>query len=364
MNKFEIEGMKDLWEDFTSSIIKREVNLSKAKIYQVKEVISTDKNVVVKLLMTDVDTMSQKKVKMNMTADPDIIRLMKYSGCLYRIGNEFYIPNENVKRRCIYDYFEKPYKGINLTGLNAGSRPSMNVNCLSDNANTLNLAYAFKRSCKMLFLGVPLTSKLTLLTGMKSAKTRYGTTGISIAEALHEKYNVQDFWTTYIGKEKESFDFKFYCKVNDIKSVDGTDLYVSVCDNVMGRKSIQVDILADIDGRKYIVKNVEVEHRSLKSSYDIADTIYDVLDVVSRKYVKKNISAEEIEEATMQHIPKRERSVFETKMKDAKNPIATAYDIMHADIFNLSRKSYKTMEYDAGKRKYELALGAALLSEN
>lgn len=355
MRKVDIDGLKDLWEDFSHSVIERKVNLSDAVIYQVKKIYKNDSKIIMEGVKTDVKTLTQKSIKAELNKNK-VIKLLRYSGCFYKVGNCYYVPNENVKRRCIYDYFEKPFKKKSVC-------MDMSVNSFTPEANALNLAAAFKKNNKIVFLGTPLSKNYVNLTGMKSVKTTNGITGLDIAMALHRKYKVSEFLTSYFEKEEGDFNFKFYCRLNDMTSADGTPLYVCVCDNIMGRKSIQVDIAADIEGRKYVLKNMDVEHRTTKTSQDIAEKIYAMMNMSAKEEIDKNLSPEEIKKASVKYIPKRERQTFEAALDASDMPILTAYDIIASDIFN-RKKDYKTMDYDAGRRKYELALGASIVVKN
>ena len=79
------------------------------------------------------------------------------------------------------------------------------------------------------------------------------------------------------------------------------------------------------------------------------------------KCVKKDISAEEIKKASLKYVPKRYQKEFEFALDNANEPIVAAYDIIGSGIFSVKDKGRKTVDYDAGQRKYELALGSAML---
>lgn len=349
MKKISIDELNDFWEDFSSSVITKEVNLSDALIFQVKKINSKNAKTVVDLLCTSVRSLSQEVVHAEVKSHK-ILQLIKYSGCFYKVGGCYYIPNENVKRRCIYDYFSKVSKNAS----------DINVNSFAPDINSVNLASAFKRNNRIVFLGTALSKNYVLLTGMKSKASNKRNTidGLKIAKAL----DVSEFWTEYHEKKANDFTFKFYCKVNDVEtSKDGTPLLVCICDNIMGRKSIRVDIVAELNGRMYILNHVDVEHRTLKSSNEIASTIIDMLKSASMKCVKKDISAEEIKKASLKYVPKRYQKEFEFALDNANEPIVAAYDIIGSGIFSVKDKGRKTVDYDAGQRKYELALGSAML---
>lgn len=70
-------------------------------------------------------------------------------------------------------------------------------------------------------------------------------------------------------------------------------------------------------------------------------------------------SPEDVEKVCLKYIPQKARTEFTKEIRrEGVNAVEAAYDMISSGlIFNLKGKVHKTKEYDAGKRKAEIALG-------
>lgn len=349
MKKFDFYGLKDLWNDFTSAISEEKVNLSKAKICQVEDIIESgeDRDTAI-LLVTDVATMKQFKAKLAVSAR--ISSELERVGCFYEINKRRYLPSDDVKSRCMYDYF-------NITS-------SMAVNGLSEKEYSVLLASRFRNVGSIIFVSRRPIRGFSKLIGMKSVSGANQIRSIDIAAGLHDVYGDKiEFYSEYTEQKTRitCLDFDFLCRIEDSCTADGTPLYISLYDNASGRKSIRVNIVVDIEGRHYILNCTEINHRIIKTKEVIAEQISQMLD--DYRDIKLNISAstQEIEEACIQYVPKKARQKFIGYITGSMlKPVEAAYDIMETDIFNMKLKVHKTQDYDGGRRKYEIALGSIL----
>ena len=97
-------------------------------------------------------------------------------------------------------------------------------------------------------------------------------------------------------------------------------------DNITGRKALRIDIRAEINNRKYILKSLDIRHRTVKSAKEIANMIESEIKEYENASLNKDVSIDEIEDVCIRHIPKKSQKKFKDAMfKNAS--IETAYDI-------------------------------------
>ena len=104
MRNFNMNAIKDFWEDYVNSFVDTKVNLRNAKICRIDRM--RGENLII--LATEVDTGLQYEQKMSVLP-AKLTKGLERIGCFYEIDNCRYIPTVDVKGRVINDYC-KPLK--------------------------------------------------------------------------------------------------------------------------------------------------------------------------------------------------------------------------------------------------------------
>ena len=203
------------------------------------------------------------------------------------------------------------------------------------------------------------TYKYTSLVGIKSANKQTQIYAIDIMDALCKKAEKTKAFSGYIDQQKaNNVNFTFTC------NIDNSSLALKVSDSITGRKSIQIDIISKINGRTYTLESIEINHRNTKSAECIADTLFQKVSRYLQNPANTEASPEDVEKVCLKYIPQKARTEFTKEIRrEGVNAVEAAYDMISSGlIFNLKGKVHKTKEYDAGKRKAEIALGQMMAS--
>lgn len=109
----------------------------------------------------------------------------------------------------------------------------------------------------------------------------------------------------------------------------------------------------------HTLESIEINHRNTKSAECIADTLFQKVSRYLQNPVNTEASPEDVEKVCLKYIPQKARTEFTKEIRrEGVNAVEAAYDMISSGlIFNLKGKVHKTKEYDAGKRKAEIALG-------
>lgn len=350
MRQINYDGLCDLWDDFSSAITEEKVNLTKASVYQVDSITSYKEDprfMVARVNYINSDGMEgAKKILVSSKISAELERI----GCFYEIDKVKYIPADDVRCRCLYDYF--------------GITSDMAVTGLSEKEAARLLIKKFRSVGKIYFIARRKEKGFRYLVGMKSAcGDRSKLTIMDVAKSIIEKCpNKVLFYSDYMNQRRRpGLDFQFMCNIDESKTKDGTPIYISVCDNASGRKSMKIAIVADINDRLFILDSKEINHRILCTGQSLADEAIKMLNVCKNMTLNIKASADMVKKTCIQYIPKKSREKFsEFILKANITPIEAAYDAMSTDIFNPKSKVHKTQDYDGGKAKYEIALGSVL----
>lgn len=350
MRNFNMNAIKDFWEDYVNSFVDTKVNLRNAKICRIDRMIG--ENLII--LATDVDTGLQYEQKMHVLP-AKLTKRLERIGCFYEIDNYRYIPTVDVKGRVINDYC-KPLKSEDDT------KSTIVLSRFSEDEDVARLARRMKNARNLTFVSRRpfevmdsyVTYKYTSLVGIKSANKQTQIYAIDIMDAFCKKAEKTKAFSGYIDQQKaNNVNFTFTC------NIDNSSLALKVSDSITGRKSIQIDIISKINGRTYTLESIEINHRNTKSAECIADTLFQKVSRYLQNPANTEASPEDVEKVCLKYIPQKARTEFTKEIrKEGVNAVEAAYDMISSGlIFNLKGKVHKTKEYDAGKRKAEIALG-------
>lgn len=360
MKKLCYEGLNDLWLDYTSTVKEEKINLSETYIGQIKsfKIYQEDNRYyVANVLYVGAN---KKEFKQNIFVPKVIKPEVEKIGFFLKFEKEKYLPNPEVFCRCMNDYF--------------GCNREQIINKFTAIKELRELASKFSEIGKIFFISYKKINGFRKLVGMKSAcreSERSSHAAIEIAKSAVELEKMLNkkitFFSDYTEQKTKlpSLDFQFMFQVGEMTSSNGIPLYAEVIDNVSGRKSLKVSIIAMFNNRRFIIKSKELNHRTLKDSDKIVKDIIESLNECSNTFLDFDVSKNKIEEACLKYIPKKSRNSFISMISSEHNdkikPIELAYDAMSSDIFNLKGKMHKTNNYDGGKSKYEVALGSVLI---
>lgn len=351
MRKFSYQGVLDLINDFSSAFEERKVDLTDMNICTLETIDRIgDKDRTAVVCVTNTGLQMSNQVQRRITVPQAVSEKLEHIGCFYETDNRRYIPSYDVMDRVLYDYFK-----INTAGAGNGDG-------LMENENIINIAEKFRKVGKIYFISQHLAGKYYEIVGMRSANN-VSTINISdIVCEINARYGDKaEFFTSYTSKKQIGMNFSMFCRINKSRTKNSCPIYLYIADNISGRKSIQVDIITIIKKRKYVLDNMDLNHKTITSISDIVDDIMKMLHDTETKSIK-SISYEEIEESCIQYVPKRAQELFKRYIKKSPNtPIEAAYDVMKTNLFNINCKDHKTSDYDGGKRNYEIALGKTIL---
>lgn len=366
MQEYEINGIRNLWEDFQHVVHNKKVDLMTATIGLMSSTeIEHEDVTVIPFNRINVKTMSIIEKDLPVT-DKELAKKIIHAGCFYKIDGKYYIPSGDVKRRGIYDYFrtakEKERKRCGY------EYEDLNLKPFADNTALKNFAQRFRNVGSATFIGkcIPGTACVDLL-GIRSKDGKVLNADV-IINKLDEKYRDRDlqYFSDYRMLSQNDVTMTVYCNVKKL-SKNGVPLYVSVTDTSIGRKCIQIDICACINDRMYVIDNIDIVHRipDVKDNEkEIAKNIVDEVDKLLTKYenvcLGETVSADVIEKVCKPTLPKKAQKRFMEVIKNHQDieMIETAYDA--ADELFASEKDFKTQDYDRGKRKYYTAIGSVL----
>lgn len=345
MKEFTLAGIQDLWNDYSTAIVAERVNLADALICQYKAFQKKDeKEDIVKLLVTSTATMIQenKIAVVSNKITPELSRI----GCFYLVGKRKYLPTGNVQGQCLYDYF--------------GIKAEQVGNGFFDDSAALLLASRFRNTGKIWFVTTRPKKGFCKLLGMKTMSgCNQEAAVVNIVKWFHEKESAR-FYSAYTEQKQIQLDFEVYCRIEN-RQIRGLPLYIMIRDNATARKSLQLAVVAELEGRMLKLQSMYVNHRVLTDSSKLAEDAMNMLEECEKYDLNIKATGKEIVERLVPFVPKKGRAAFEQYIVQAESPIKAAYDIMETDIFNLLAKQHKTQYYDGGKGKYEEALGKFLL---
>ncbi len=364
LRTFNMEGLKDLWEDYSSAIKSTKIDFKKAKIYQAKEI----KTGGLEMLVTSVSTGKQETIFEQL---PDkMCYIINKSECFYEIDGIRYIPSREVNSRTLNDYSRK---NIVDDCMNKGKtkEPPITVNHFSSPDTLKTLAGRLRRTDELIGIHYkPVRARKKVyarLVGLKSMNGENQISAVEIARCLYNKCGRSMlFESAYLEqiKRQPALSFTFRCKPARLRS-DGIPVCILFQDTLSGRKSMRVDFAVKIDNRLYILDSMEVNHRTKMSGDEIADNIIKRFEVCYTADLNLNITANDIIKNVLQKglVPKKAEERFVTYMSsiNTDTPIAMASDVIKTGIFNIKNKKHTSSGYDGGKRRYELELGRALI---
>lgn len=360
MTKYPFGAILDFWENYKSLIVTEKINLIDVKICVVSSRERKDKNgmIIIPYNAIDVNTMKITRNNILRVKSESLLDMIKASGSFYKYDKKYYIPSSSVRRRVSYDYFrDTAEKRKKRSGI-IDEYENINLKSFSDDETLATVAQRFRKVKSIIFIGQRLSSSCIKLVGMKSAGTDSQIYAIDVAEELNKNGDV-DFYSAFLenaDRKLNNFSFEMECEIKR-STKNGIPLSVYLSDNITGRKALRIDILVTINDRKYILKSLDITHRTVKSAKEITDMIESEVKEYENVSLRNDVSANDIEKACMKHIPKKSQKKFKDAMSQNAS-IETAYDISQK-LFE-SGKSYKTQDYDRGKHKYDVALGSVL----
>ena len=209
MRNFNMNAIKDFWEDYVNSFVDTKVNLRNAKICRIDRMIG--ENLII--LATDVDTGLQYEQKMHVLP-AKLTKRLERIGCFYEIDNYRYIPTVDVKGRVINDYC-KPLKSEDDT------KSTIVLSRFSEDEDVARLARRMKNARNLTFVSRRpfevmdsyVTYKYAILVGIKSANKQTQIYAIDIMDALCKKAEKTKAFSGYIDQQKaNNVNFTFTCK--------------------------------------------------------------------------------------------------------------------------------------------------------
>lgn len=349
MRKINLSCLKDLWEDFSSTVITFKVDLVNLKICQVCDiVIENDDTSCVVVETFDIRSMQWERKTKYRTRTSIAKRLdNKY----YYIYNKHrFLPMEDMSSRYMSDYF--------------GIKSNMMLNGSSERFKVEVQAEMFRKKGQISFICVK-DDGFFAIVGLKSINSKSDISAFKIAKDLAATARAKDegitFYSDYLDKRSDSFEFSYACRIGNSCSLNGKMLYIVVHDSITARKSIRIDIAADINNRLCVIDCIEINHRHCRKN-DIANEVLAMINQYEKTNINDDVSADAIAENCIMFIPKKSQCRFIEMIND-ENSLSTldsAYDAIDSDIFNVKNKEHKTHDYDGGRRKFELALGQLL----
>lgn len=358
MKKYPFGAILDFWENYKSMIVTEKINLIDTKICVISKMESKNKDgmSVIPYNSINVDTMKIGRNGTLKVKNTELLNMIKAAGSFYKYDGKYYIPSSSVRRRVSYDYFRSTAgKRKKRNGI-IDEYENINLKSFASDETLITVAQRFRKVKSIIFIGQRLSGSCIKLVGMKSAGTDKQIYAIDVIKELNRNNDI-DFYTSFpedAGLSNMAFEIE--C---DIKRTtkNRIPLSVFVSDNITGRKALRIDIRAEINNRKYILKSLDITHRTVKSAKEIANMIESEIKEYENASLNKDVSIDEIEDVCIRHIPKKSQKKFKDAMfKNAS--IETAYDISQK-LFE-SERSYKTQDYDRGKHKYDIALGSVL----
>ena len=358
MKKYPFGAILDFWENYKSMIVTEKINLIDTKICVISKMESKNKDgmSVIPYNSINVDTMKIGRNGTLKVKNTELLNMIKAAGSFYKYNGKYYIPSSSVRRRVSYDYFRSTAEKRKKRNGIIDEYENINLKSFASDETLITVAQRFRKVKSIIFIGQRLSGSCIKLVGMKSAGTDKQVYAIDVIKELNRNNDI-DFYTSFpedAGLSNMAFEIE--C---DIKRTtkNGIPLSVFVSDNITGRKALRIDIRAEINNRKYILKSLDITHRTVKSAEEIANMIESEIKEYENASLNKDVSIDEIEDVCIRHIPKKSQKKFKDAMfKNAS--IETAYDISQK-LFE-SERSYKTQDYDRGKHKYDIALGSVL----
>lgn len=363
--------IKGLWDDFESVVTVKTVNLKEAKVGSIALAEEDDSRkrpedgiTTIPYNCIDVMTMQLYRKEFKVKSK-ELVNILKAAGCFYQIEKDIYIPTDDVKRRGIYDYFRKTdeKRKKKSSGI---EYEDINLKAFSGEETLRNFAQRFRKIESVNFIGerIPGSSCLRLI-GLKSdKKTSEKNAPQNIFDILkaingYEKWKMgNDYYTDYDTHSIDNLVYSVTCDVK-IRTKNGFPLYVTLTDTATGRKSMQIDICTSIHGRMYIVDSVDIAHRTTKTTEAVVKEIDSLLMKYENCFLNASVTADLIEKTCKSSLPKKAQNRFKELIRAGhKVPIEAAYDAM--DELFTSEKSFKTKDYDRGKRKFNISLGSVL----
>lgn len=198
MRNFNMNAIKDFWEDYVNSFVDTKVNLRNAKICRIDRM--KGENLII--LATEVDTGLQYEQKMSVLP-AKLTKRLERIGCFYEIDNCRYIPTVDVKGRVINDYC-KPLKSEDDT------KSTIVLSRFSEDEDVARLARRMKNARNLTFVSRRpfevmdsyVTYKYTSLVGIKSANKQTQIYAIDIMDALCKKAEKTKAFSGYIDQQK------------------------------------------------------------------------------------------------------------------------------------------------------------------
>lgn len=348
--KVNIEGLNDLWNDFTTSIRRKKVNLTKVTIYQVKDIQESSDDEKFKNAKTFFVSADGSEGECVEQVPANIADEALRVGYFYKIGRLMYVPTRDIGGRCIGEYFG--------TSVIDGFSPKEQVRLL---------AAKMRNTGSIQFISRLPERGFCILEGMKSCSGEDNISAIDVANGLAKRYKNAVFFTDYPEQKSKSpaLDFVYSCSLGNVLCAsDGTPLILEVSDNACGRKSLRISVVAVANGRRFILKTVEINHRVTETSDSIADTAVEMIESLAGSNLNFDVQEEKICKLCLNLIPKKTKSKFISMLSDTdKKPIESAYDAISSELFNPRNKEHKTYDYDGGRMKYAIAVGSLLLAE-
>lgn len=349
MKKLNFESLCDIYEDFTHAIREEKIKLSEMTICQVKGYEKKDdKRDVLCILETSVSSLSQHKKRL-IVSNTVTAWLMKI-GCFFEVKktNTRFVPTEETIRYCLHDYL----------------KISSEVKLNSFTEDVLSIALKFRAYGKIVFISKRPIGGFCSLIGVKSMKSSRGICdkAINIARELDVMLKDKvDFYTDYTEQKFVTPEFKVMCHIEGHITKNNIPLYILISDNATARKTMTISILAEVNKRYYTLKAIDMYHRVIASPNEIMENIIENVEKYKNIVLNTDVTASDIKKVCIPCIPKKNRAKYEKIMVETKTPLETAHDVLKTDIFNSLKKNHKTLCYDGGKHKYDIALGTLLL---
>lgn len=333
-----LEGIKDLFEDFSGVARSRMIDLKHIKIYQEKS-----DNV---FLCTNVNDLSQKNIKVNLN-DLQKAALEETKGLFYLYEKDnkkvFFLFSNEVQSRRLGDYL----KIYDVDSFTSKDNARQYAKALSELGN---IGFFYKKTT---------TSGFNFVTGVVKDLKYYVSINeiIDMISPLMEDsvcridYNEEDVNKMFFSFEIES---PFILK-ND------TRLYIRITDAIGGRKPILIDLICKDNNDEYIIDALEVRHNA-KDLKEIQKELQNKIDKILEVEIcspSKTVDYNKL----LNVLSLKSKDIFINQLGKS-GTISSACKIIktNANFFNLKEKVHQTPDYDGGRRKYELQLGKMLLN--
>ena len=342
--KLYFSDLENLFNSWLKAVPARKVSLDKMKIYRINNVEKKPGKTTAEAVITDVETMGQKKATVVIPAGK--ADQLKHAGVFYKTENgSRFIPTDEVQGHIFSDFFNMPTKRAE------------NLSSEGIKQADLELAGKFRKVGQMIFIAKNSELGFSELVGAKSAETpSKRAKSLFIAKRLKGEF----WYSCGYQAGQASMEFEFECHNDEWKTADGTPYWLSFSDTATGRRSIRIDLVAGVHGRKYVIDNMEVSHRSSMSSNKIADKVQKMVEKHGETVLNTAVEAQAISDSCLKYVPAKTRKMAWESIWADDVPIDAAYDAMSDELFNPRQKQHRTWGYDGGRRKYELALGQML----